>query len=116
MSQKFTFIIEVNKKGEPVGHAYKRVDAQKAISDFYALRDNGIEACLFQFPVADKKSKSAEQLTATASATAQPTEEERIAIEAAAKKAAKEAYETAERVAQEQAVAKTKSRNKITGV
>jgi hypothetical protein len=117
MSQKFTFIIEVNKKGECLGKAFNRVDAQKAIAEFNALREKGMEAYLFQFPVADKRSKSIEQRDATTAATAQPTTEQRIENETEAKRVAQEAVDKAELLAQENAVNKIKkSKNKIAGV
>lgn len=118
MSQKFTFIIEVNKKGEPVGHPYARSSAAEAVAHFNSLREAGIEAYLYQFPVPDKKSKSAAQHAATSAATAQPTAEEKAKSDAEAKLAAKEAAEAAEARAQEAAVANMvkKSKNKISGV
>ena len=117
MSQKFTFIIEVNKKGECLGKAFHRVDAQKAITEFNALREKGMEAYLFQFPVPDKRSKSIEQRNATTLATVQPTDEERAENEKESKRIAKEAIEKAELLAQENAVSKIKkTKNKISGV
>ena len=75
MSQKFSFIIEVDEKGNPKGKAFKREDALTAITEFNKLRDAGVESYLFQMPQADKKSKSQLQRTATTDAGKQPEAE-----------------------------------------
>lgn len=64
MSQKFSFVIEV-KGDKPVGHAFKKEDAQKAKDLFNKLREEGKEAYLFQHPNHDKRCKSAEQTEAS---------------------------------------------------
>lgn len=64
MSQKFSFVVEI-KNGKPVGHAFKKEDAQSAKELFSKLRDEGKEAYLFQHPVSDKRCKSAEQTEAS---------------------------------------------------
>jgi len=64
MSQKFSFVIEV-KNGKPVGHAYKKEDAQSAKELFNKLREEGKEAYLFQHPNHDKRCKSTEQTEAS---------------------------------------------------
>lgn len=115
MSQKFTFIIEVDNKGKPVGHAYIRSEAAQAVADFNKLREKGVEAYLFQFPVADKKSKSAAQIAATTAYTAQPSDEDRKATEEAAKQAAKAAADEAEAKAQEAAISNMKKRKNAIG-
>lgn len=115
MSQKFTFIIEVGQKGEPVGHPYPRSKAADAVAHFNKLRESGVEAYLFQFPVADKKSKSAAQIAATTAATAQPTAEERQQADAERQKVASDAAKKAEEAAQKAAIAKMKPRNKTAG-
>lgn len=115
MAQKYTFIVEVNKKGEPVGHAYVRSEAAKAVEHFNSLREKGVEAYLYQFPVADKKSKSAAQHAATNAATAQPTAEEAAAAKRMAEAEAAAAAAEAERLAQERAI-KTFKKNQLGGV
>lgn len=118
MSQKYTFIIEINKKGEPVGHPYQRSSAADAVAHFNKLREAGVEAYLYQFPVPDKKSKSAAQHAATSAATAQPSAEDKAKAESDAKEAARAATEAAEARAQESAVASMvkRAKNKISGV
>ena len=64
MSQKFSFVIEV-KNGKPVGHAFKKEEAQSAKDLFNKLREEGKEAYLFQHPNHDKRCKSAEQIEAS---------------------------------------------------
>lgn len=114
MAQKYTFIVEVGKDNKPIAHAWVRSEAALAVQSFNAMREAGIEAYLFQFPVADKKSKSASQHAATSAATAQPSVEEaanskRLAAEEAAHAAAE-----VERLAQERAI-KTFNGNQIGG-
>ncbi len=65
MSQKFSIVIEVGKDGKPVSTAYIKAEANKASEHFVRLREAGKEAYFFQHPVADRRSKSAEQVTAT---------------------------------------------------
>lgn len=67
---KFAIIIEV-KNGKPVATAFNKTDAGQAVEQFVKLRDEGKEAYLFQHPVADKRSKSKEQMDATSKATNQ---------------------------------------------
>ena len=64
MSQKFSFVVEV-KNGKPIGHAFKKEDAQSAKELFNKLREEGKEAYLFQHPNHDKRCKSAEQMEAS---------------------------------------------------
>lgn len=65
MSQKFSIVIEVSKDGKPIATGYLKADALKASEHFVRLREAGKEAYFFQHPVADRRSKSAEQITAT---------------------------------------------------
>jgi hypothetical protein len=65
MSQKFSIVIEVGKNGQPIATGYLKADANKAGEHFVRLREAGKEAYFFQHPVADRRSKSAEQVTAT---------------------------------------------------
>ena len=65
MSQKFSIVIEVGKDGKPVATAYLKSDASFASAHFVTLRDGGKEAYFFQHPVADRRSKSTEQIAAT---------------------------------------------------
>jgi len=65
MSQKFSIVIEVGKDGKPVSTAYIKAEANKAGEHFVRLREAGKEAYFFQHPIADRRSKSAEQVTAT---------------------------------------------------
>jgi len=64
MSQKFSIVIEV-RDGKPVTTGYLKADAQKANEHFLRLRNEEKEAYLFQHPLADRRSKSAAQVTAT---------------------------------------------------
>ena len=64
MSQKFSFVVEV-KNGKPVGHAFKKEEAQSAKELFNKLREEGKEAYLFQHPNHDKRCKSTEQMEAS---------------------------------------------------
>lgn len=93
MSQKFSFVIEV-KGDKPVGHAFKKEDAQKAKELFNKLREEGKEAYLFQHPNHDKRCKSTEQTEASrgteggeqpARLPVAPVEIQDVAIEATAK-------------------------------
>jgi hypothetical protein len=63
-SQKFSIVVEV-KDGKAVAHGFLKEDANDATKLFAKLRDEKKEAYLFQHPVADKRSKSAEQVKAT---------------------------------------------------
>jgi hypothetical protein len=74
MAQKFTFLITLDKNGNPVGKAYTRADAQSAVDDFNKARDAGKEAYLFQHPNPDKRCKSEVARNATAEAT-KPTQD-----------------------------------------
>lgn len=65
MSQKFSIVIEVGKDGKPIATGYVKAEANKAGEHFIRLREAGKEAYFFQHPVADRRSKSAEQVTAT---------------------------------------------------
>jgi hypothetical protein len=65
MSQKFSIVIEVGKNGNPIATGYIKAEANKAGEHFVRLREAGKEAYLFQHPIADRRSKSAEQVTAT---------------------------------------------------
>ncbi len=64
MSQKFSIVIEV-KNGKPHATGYLKTDANQAVAHFVKLREAGQEAYLFQHPIADRRSKSSEQVTAT---------------------------------------------------
>ena len=64
MSQKFSIVIEV-RDGKPITTGYLKADAQKANEHFVKLRDAEKEAYLFSHPLADRRSKSAAQVTAT---------------------------------------------------
>jgi hypothetical protein len=64
MSQKFSIVIEV-KNGKPVTTGYIKAEANLAIAHFVRLREAGVEAYLFQHPIADRRSKSTEQVNAT---------------------------------------------------
>jgi hypothetical protein len=64
MSQKFSIVIEV-RDGKPITTGYLKADAQKANEHFVKLRDAEKEAYLFQHPLADRRSKSAAQVSAT---------------------------------------------------
>lgn len=91
MSQKFSFVVEV-KNGKPVGHAFKKEDAQSAKELFSKLRDEGKEAYLYQHPTHDKRCKSAEQTEAskgTESEAAQPVADDMEVIEKPKKEAKK---------------------------
>ena len=63
-TQKFSIVVEV-KDGKAVAHGFLKEDANDALQLFNKLRDEKKEAYLFQHPVADKRSKSAEQIEAT---------------------------------------------------
>jgi dethiobiotin synthetase len=63
-TQKFSIVVEV-RNGKPVATGFNKQDANEAIVLFNKLRDESKEAYLFQHPVADKRSKSAEQIEAT---------------------------------------------------
>jgi hypothetical protein len=63
-TQKFSIVVEV-KDGKAIAHGFLKEDAQEALSLFNKLRDSQKEAYFFQHPVADKRSKSAEQIVAT---------------------------------------------------
>lgn len=63
-TQKFSIVVEV-KDGKALAHGFLKEDAQEALTLFNKLRDSQKEAYLFQHPVADKRSKSAEQTIAT---------------------------------------------------
>jgi hypothetical protein len=65
MSQKFSIVIEVGKDGKPITTGYIKAEANKANEHFVRLRESGKEAYFFQHPVADRRSKSAEQVAAT---------------------------------------------------
>jgi len=65
MSQKFSIVIEVGKDGKPISTAYIKAEANKASEHFVRLRETGKEAYFFQHPIADRRSKSTEQVTAT---------------------------------------------------
>ena len=65
MSQKFSIVIEVGKDGKPIATGYLKAEANKAGEHFVRLREGGKEAYLFQHPIADRRSKSAEQVVAT---------------------------------------------------
>jgi hypothetical protein len=65
MSQKFSIVIEVGKDGKPISTAYIKAEANKASQHFVKLREAGREAYFFQHPIADRRSKSLEQVTAT---------------------------------------------------
>lgn len=65
MSQKFSIVIEVGKDGKPVSTAYIKAEANKASEHFVRLREAGKEAYFFQHPIADRRSKSTEQVNAT---------------------------------------------------
>ena len=69
MAQKFTFLITLDKNGNPVGKAYQRTDAQTALDEFNKARDAGKEAYLFQHPNPDKRCKSEAARNATTEAT-----------------------------------------------
>ena len=64
MSHKFAIVIEM-KSGKPVATAYLKTDAQDAHQHFVRLRNEEKEAYFFQHPVADRRSKSADQVIAT---------------------------------------------------
>jgi hypothetical protein len=64
MSQKFSIVIEV-KNGKPVATGYIKAEANLAVAHFVKLREAGIEAYLFQHPIADRRSKSTAQVNAT---------------------------------------------------
>lgn len=64
MSQKFSIVIEV-RDGKPITTGYLKADAQRANEHFLRLRNEEKEAYLFQHPLADRRSKSAAQVTAT---------------------------------------------------
>jgi diphthamide synthase (EF-2-diphthine--ammonia ligase) len=63
-TQKFSIVVEV-RNGKPFATGFNKQDANEAIVLFNKLRDESKEAYLFQHPVADKRSKSAEQIEAT---------------------------------------------------
>ena len=63
-TQKFSIVVEV-RNGKPVATGFNKTDANEALVLFNKLRDEAKEAYLFQHPIADKRSKSAEQITAT---------------------------------------------------
>lgn len=65
MSQKFSIVIEVGKDGKPIATGYVKAEANLASDHFVRLRESGKEAYFFQHPVADRRSKSAEQVAAT---------------------------------------------------
>jgi len=65
MSQKFSIVIEVGKDGKPISTAYIKAEANKASEHFVRLREGGKEAYLYQHPLADRRSKSTEQVSAT---------------------------------------------------
>lgn len=65
MSQKFSIVIEVGKDGKPITTGYIKAEANKANDHFVRLREAGKEAYFFQHPIADRRSKSAEQVNAT---------------------------------------------------
>ena len=69
MAQKFSFLITLDKNGNPVGKAYQRTDAQTAVDEYNKARDAGKEAYLFQHPNPDKRCKSEAARNATAEAT-----------------------------------------------
>ena len=69
MAQKFSFLITIDKNGNPVGKAYQRTDAQSAVDEFSKAREAGKEAYLFQHPSPDKRCKSEAARIATAEAT-----------------------------------------------
>lgn len=64
MSQKFSIVIEV-RDGKPITTGYLKADAQKANEHFIRLRTEEKEAYLFSHPLADRRSKSAAQVSAT---------------------------------------------------
>lgn len=86
MSQKFSIVIEVGKDGKPISTAYIKAEANKASEHFVRLRESGKEAYFFQHPIADRRSKSAEQVTATlgqrdaSGAVQQPEEQKKAPI------------------------------------
>lgn len=63
-TQKFSIVVEV-RNGKPIATGFNKSDANEALVLFNKLRDDAKEAYIFQHPVADKRSKSAEQITAT---------------------------------------------------
>ena len=65
MSQKFSIVIEVGKNGKPIATGYVKAEANLASEHFVRLRESGKEAYFFQHPIADRRSKSAEQVAAT---------------------------------------------------
>lgn len=65
MSQKFSFVVEI-KGGKPVGHVFKKEDAQAAKELFEKVRAEGKEAYYFQSPNHDKRCKSEAQMSASA--------------------------------------------------
>lgn len=71
-TRKFSIVVEV-ANGKAIAHGFFKEDAQKANAKFNELRDAKKEAYFFQHPIADKRSKSAEQTAATSEATEQPT-------------------------------------------
>ena len=75
---KFAIVIEI-KNGKPEATAYNKTDANTALEKFIKLRDDGKEAYLFQHPVADKRSKSKEQMEATSKATNQSESKREVA-------------------------------------
>jgi len=85
---KFAIIIEV-KNGKPVATAFNKTDAGDAVEQFIKLRDEGKEAYLFQHPVADKRSKSKEQMDATSKATNQSESKREVSKAETAKTKAK---------------------------
>lgn len=85
MSHKFSIVIEM-KGDKPVATAYLKVNAQEAHKHFLRLRDEEKEAYFFQHPIADRRSKSTEQVTATlgqrdaSGAVQQPEEQKKAPI------------------------------------
>jgi hypothetical protein len=72
MSQKFSLAIKM-KNGKIIDSILKqRVDAQIVIDQFKAWREEGVEAYLFTAPVADKRSKSTEQIEASSGVKPEP--------------------------------------------
>lgn len=67
MSQKFSFVVEI-KNGKPVGHVFKKEDAQSAKELFEKVRAEGKEAYYFQSPYHDKRCKSESQMEASSGA------------------------------------------------
>lgn len=88
MAQKFSFVVEV-KSGKPVGTVFNKDEAHKAKELFEKFRNEGKEAYYFQSPNHDKRSKSEEQITASAAGVPVEAEKSEPAEEVVSKSSKK---------------------------